>query len=426
MALSTPSAPRGPAAMTLRATTPVATAPAATTFVATRLVATRLVATALGVLLLAGCTDAPEGGAGRAATPVVSSEPGSGTPGGEARVTVETVATGLDVPWALAPLEDGRLVISQRPGTLVVVDPDDGSVTSVVGEGADQLADETRPEGEAGLLGIALAPASDTGHELFLYRTGDDANAVLRGRLDVSDVPTLGPLTSVLDGIPKAANHDGGRLAFGPDGHLYVTTGDAARPDRAQDDASLAGKILRVTTDGAPAPGNPDPGSPVWSLGHRNPQGIGWTPGPDPVMVAAEFGQNTWDELNVIEPGENYGWPEVEGVGDRSGFVDPIVTWSTDEASPSGLAVSDDAVYVASLRGERLWRVAWSDDGGFVVGTPQPLLTGEHGRLRAVAVDATDPTDRTLWVLTNNTDGRGDPAPDDDRLLRVVVDGGAR
>ncbi|WP_425471166.1 PQQ-dependent sugar dehydrogenase [Xylanimonas allomyrinae] len=243
----------------------------------------------------------------------------------------------------------------------------------------------------------------------------------------------------MLGGIAKAANHDGGRLAFGPDGYLYVTTGDAGDRPSAQDRASLNGKILRVTRDGTPAPGNPFDGSPVWSLGHRNVQGLGWDSSGR--MFASEFGQDTWDELNEIVRGGNYGWPEVEGAGQGTpdavpgggpvvvdGFVQPLVVWPTSDASPSGLAVTDEAVYLAALRGQRLWRVPWAPPSASVaataggprtLGEPQALLTGE-GRLRAVVADR----DGSLWVLTNNTDGRGTPGPDDDRLLHVRVAGG--
>jgi glucose/arabinose dehydrogenase len=267
---------------------------------------------------------------------------------------------------------------------------------------------------------------------VFLYRTGERDNAVLRAELDLDSL-ALGGLTTILDGIPKASNHDGGRIAFGPDGYLYVATGDAGNTQNSQDPESLGGKILRITPDGEPAPGNPDAGSPVWSLGHRNVQGLGWDASGR--MFASEFGQNQLDELNVIEPGGNYGWPDVEGPG--NGFepppgvtyTDPVAWWPTSEASPSGIAVTEEAIYLASLRGERLWRVpllglptavAEGESRGF--GEPQALLEGEFGRLRAVHVGQ----DGELYVLTNNTDGRGEPRTEggrlvDDRLLRVTL-----
>jgi glucose/arabinose dehydrogenase len=222
----------------------------------------------------------------------------------------------------------------------------------------------------------------------------------------------LGEPEVILDGIPRANTHDGGRLAFGPDGYLYVTTGDAQRRDAPQDPDALGGKILRLTTDGDPAPGNPW-GTRVWSMGHRNVQGIAWTA--DGTMWASEFGQNTWDELNRIEPGANYGWPLVEGVAGREGLVDPVAQWATSDASPSGIAAAGDTVFVAGLRGERLWQVDTRVDGE--VDDPVEAFAGEYGRLR----DVVAVPDGSLWVLTSNTDGRGSPRPDDDLLLRVEL-----
>lgn len=385
-------------------------------------------AVALLVVALAACTtEAPTMGASpaptsnptpsRGASESASAEP-THTPtpsptavslgAGPVEASARTVVDGLDAPWGLAPLDDGRLLISLRDeARLVVADPDSGATTPVTGPGADQLVAETHPGGEGGLLGVAVDPASG---DVFVYRTGSDDNAVLRGRLVGEG---LGDLSVVIDGIPKASNHDGGRLAFGPDGYLFVTTGDAADTSNSQDLDSLGGKILRVTPDGEPAQGNPDRGSPVWSLGHRNVQGVGWDA--DGRMFASEFGQNTLDEVNLIEPGANYGWPDVEGPGGGdAGFVDPIAWWPTSDASPSGLAVTADAVYVAGLRGERLWRVPFDGEG---FRRPQALLRDEFGRLRTVVANP----DGSLWVLTNNTDGRGTPEDEDDRLLRVTL-----
>ena len=165
----------------------------------------------------------------------------------------------------------------------------------------------------------------------------------------------------VLAGIPNGFVHDGGRLAFGPDGMLYVSTGETGQAPLAQDRDSLAGKILRITPDGDPAPGNPDD-SPVWSWGHRNVQGLAFDD--DDRLWASEFGDSTWDELNRIEKGANYGWPEVEGRGDRDDFTDPQVVWATENASPSGLAYLDGHVWMAALRGQRLWRVDVLDRPG--------------------------------------------------------------
>jgi glucose/arabinose dehydrogenase len=325
--------------------------------------------------------------------------------------SIKDIATGLDVPWGLARLPDGSHLVSLRDEARIVRIAPDGTVTAVPATGPGGRVPGVHPDGEGGLMGLAVAPGDPT--TVYAYLTAADDNRVVRmsytgGR--------LGPLRLVIDGIPKSGVHNGGRLAFGPDGMLYIATGDGSDGGRSQGRRSLAGKILRVTPQGRPAPGNPFPGSPVWTLGHRNVQGLGWDSRGR--MFASEFGQNTWDELNRIEPGRNYGWPDVEGRGTsddvRRGFTNPLVVWRTDEASPSGLAVGDGAVWLAALRGARLWRVPLHGDGS--VGTPQSLLQGQLGRLRSVEVEP----DGSLLLLTSNT-FRGQPRAGDDRLVRVTL-----
>ena len=312
-----------------------------------------------------------------------------------------TVASGLDVPWAIAFLPDGSALVTTRDQAQLL-QVREGGATRNLGR-----VPGVEPGGEGGLLGVAASPDFSTDRSVFLYLTAGNDNRVVRVTFANGRASRPEP---VLTGIPKAGNHNGGRLAFGPDGFLYVTTGDAGVPDRSQDRSSLGGKILRVTKDGRPAPGNPFDGSPVWSYGHRNVQGIAWDS--DGRMFASEFGQNTWDELNLIRPGRNYGWPVVEGRAGQAGFVDPLRQWSTAESSPSGIAVTaDGTVYLAALRGQSLWRVPTRDG---VAGEPVRLLQGEFGRLRDVVVGP----DGRLWVLTNNT-SRGNPRPDDDRLLVI-------
>jgi glucose/arabinose dehydrogenase len=288
-------------------------------------------------------------------------------------------------------------------GSALVTERDTARVLAVQGNTAREVTtvDEARPAGEGGLLGIAVAPAGDW---VYVYYTSAGDNRIARFRPDQPDARS-----TVFTGIPKAGNHNGGRIAFGPDGMLYVGTGDAGQRDAAQDRGQLGGKILRLTPAGAAAPGNPFGDSPVYSYGHRNVQGLAWDAGG--AMFASEFGQNRYDELNRIEPGRNYGWPEAEGVSDDPRFTNPIATWGTAEASPSGIAVGRDGrVWMACLRGERIYTIG-TDGGG-----AQALLRGEHGRLRHVAAAP----DGSMWVLTSNLDGRGEPAAGDDRILRLT------
>lgn len=314
-----------------------------------------------------------------------------------------TVAEGLQAPWGIAFLPDGSALVSERDTARVQRVSPDGVVEPV---GAVPGVD---PGGEGGLLGIALR-LEGTQPQLYAYLTAAQDNRVVR--MDYTGTG-LGAPEVVLEGIPKGRVHNGGRIAFGPDDMLYVATGDSSDTGLAQDPGSLGGKILRVAPDGEPAPGNPSEGSPVWTLGHRNVQGLAFdTSGR---LWASEFGQDTYDELNLIQPGGNYGWPDVEGAAGQPGFVEPVATWSTDEASPSGLAVAGGSVWMAGLRGQRLWQVPLPDG---VAGAPRSLLDGELGRLRDVA----EAPDGSLWVLTNNTDGRGDPREGDDRIVRVGLD----
>lgn len=319
----------------------------------------------------------------------------------------ETLVDGLSVPWSLAFLPDGSALVSLREEARVVRVSPDGEVTDVPYTGPEGTVPGTQPRGEGGLLGLALSPDFETDSLVYAYLTAEDENRVVRMELDGD---RLGEPETVLDGITANSTHNGGRIAFGPDGFLYVATGDAQERDSSQDVEDLNGKILRITPDGEPAPGNPFPGSPVWTLGHRNVQGLGWDA--DGRMYASEFGQNRLDELNLIEAGNNYGWPIVEGGGGEPEFVDPLVTWAPEEASPSGIAVTGDAVYLAALRGQRLWRVPLSDGQ---VGTPEALLQGDFGRLR----DAEIAPDGSMWVITDNA-SRGDAGSD--QIIRLTFD----
>ncbi len=350
------------------------------------------------VVLLAGCGDpvSSPNEQTRTAAPTAASTAVPSTPGTDLRAA--DVATGLEVPWGLVPLADGSILVSER---------DSGAILRVDGSRRETLTTLTdvRPGGEGGLLGLALTPDRS---RLFAYFTAADDNRIAAMSWDGT---RLGEPVVVLSGIPKGTIHNGGRMAIGPDGFLYVGTGETGRRELAQDKNSLGGKILRLSLDGKPAPGNPF-GTAVWSYGHRNVQGLAFDD--QGRLWASEFGQNTWDELNLITAGANYGWPEVEGSGNRPGLTDPVVVWPTDDASPSGLAWWRGALWMASLRGARLWEIPLS---GGKAGTPVEHLTGDFGRLRTVVPTAAADA---LLVSTNNTDGRGAPRPGDDRVLRVT------
>ena len=343
------------------------------------------------IVVLSGCTASPA---------AVESE---------ATTAPTTLADGLDAPWSVVPLLDNE----DAPGALISL-RGDGTVLELTPDGALRevgVVPGVVSGGESGLHGLAVWEEGDT-RWLYAYHGASGDNRVVRMPL-TGDPGTLAfdPAATqvVFSGIPRAGNHNGGRIGFGPDGMLYVTTGDAGRSETAPDPNALGGKILRLTPEGEPASGNPFDNA-VYSLGHRNVQGIAWDD--DGTLWASEFGQNTWDELNRIEPGGDYGWPAHEGMADAEGVIDPVTVWAPSEASPSGIAAIDGVIYVTGLRGERLWVVdPDADPAGWAV------FTGEFGRLRDVAAGP----DGTLWLLTNNTDGRGDPREGDDRLLQVTL-----
>ncbi|MCW2791174.1 MAG: glucose sorbosone dehydrogenase [Nocardioides sp.] len=369
-------------------------------------------AVAVTVLGLAGCTtdDSSAPGTTLTATPAPTettapTAPTDGTAPGEptrAPRVVATIATDLAVPWGLGFLPDGDAIVTERDTRRVLLIHGPDHRVREIG-----TIDAAAPQGEAGLLGVAVSPDFETDHQLFFYVSTAEDNRIVRTTYDAG---RLGEPTVILDDIPNGFIHDGGRLAFGPDGYLYASTGETGDDSLSQDKASLGGKILRITTDGDPAPGNPFGDSPVWSYGHRNVQGLAFDDRGR--LWASEFGHNDFDELNLIEPGDDYGWPIVEGRGGRAGLTDPQVVWDVAVASPSGLAWRDGELWLASLRGARLWRI---DVTGNLATDPKDFFVGEYGRMRTVAVAP----DGRLWVTTSNQDGRGAPVEGDDRILLV-------
>lgn len=388
---------------TTRPTTPSGTRPT------TRRAGAALVAALSAAALLSSCAAPPPS----ATTSPVGTDPGSGATSGASappgRVT--ELATGLDTPWGLTFLPDGSALVSSRDTFEIRrVDPETGD-HHAVGR-VDGVA--TAPD--SGLLGLAASPDVARDRTVYAFVSTASDNRVVALELD----PELTSFTRsrvVLDGIRVGTDrHQGGRLAFDDTGALWITTGDANDPSLASDPDSLNGKILRIRPDGTVPPDNPS-GSPVYSTGHRNVQGI--TFGPDGTVYSSEFGDQEQDEVNVITPGGDYGWPDSEGSLGSAG-TPPLFTFATDEASPSGIAYASGSLWMAGLRGQRLWQLPV--DGGEPAGDPVSHLEGEYGRLRTVQ----SAPDGTLWITTSETDGASwggaSPEEGDDRILRIELD----
>jgi len=352
---------------------------------------------ALSAAGLAACSS--DQSADQPATSAGNRPTSAASPSGTAAGQVTVLASGLEIPWGIAFLPDGDALVTERSSARILRVPAGGGTPTEV-----QQLSEVDGDGEGGLLGIAVPPTYARDQLVYVYYSTADDNRIARMRLGQPPRP-------IVTGIPRSGIHNGGRLAFGPDGYLYAGTGDASARGNSQDRNSLGGKILRMTPDGQPAPGNPF-GTLVWSYGHRNVQGLVFDRAGR--LWASEFGQNRFDEINLIQPGKDYGWPVVEGASDDPRFAAPLVTWPTSDASPSGVTIAGSTLYVAALRGERLWEVPLDGDR---TGTPHAELQGRYGRLRAVQLAP----DGSLWILTSNRDGRGDPVGEDDRILRLTV-----
>ena len=343
------------------------------------------------VLLVSGCTedanDAPTGSITGTGTGK-GTEIGTGTGNATPPEVVGRLDLQLDIPWAAVFLPKGTAIISERDSARLK-SVRDGRATTI------GQVPGVAPGGEGGLLGLALSPGFEADSYLYLYFTSAQDNRIARlklteqpdGSLDLSD-PEV-----VFSGIPKASTHNGGRIRFGPDGFLYVGTGDSQRREQPQDPNALGGKILRLTPEGDPAPGNPF-GNAVYSLGHRNVQGLAWDSAGR--LWASEFGPDVNDELNLIKPGANYGWPAVTGAPHREEYRDAKVVWpSTADSSPSGLEIVGSTAYLGALRGQRLWTVSLS---GEEASAPVAYFTREYGRIR----DVVRTPDGGFLLLTNN------------------------
>jgi len=334
--------------------------------------------------------------------------PTSPTPTTSARI--QTIAEGLEIPWDIAFLPGGDLLVSERPGRVIRVGKD-GAKTPISYES------DVRHRGEGGLLGLTLHPGFKRNGFVYLYTSTpagtQTVNRVERYRLDGN---ALIERKNIIEGIPGATYHDGGRMEFGPDGFLYITTGDATRPKIAQDKDSLGGKILRVRDDGSPAPGNPF-GTAIFSYGHRNPQGLAWDRagnlwetehGP-----TGEQGLCCRDELNLIEAGGNYGWPTITGSEKREGMNAPaLISGTADTWAPASLVYLNGSLFFGGLKGEALYEAVLD---GERVGQFKTHLKGEYGRIRTVRLGP----DGLLYITTSNRDGRGSPSAGDDKIIRI-------
>lgn len=312
-----------------------------------------------------------------------------------------TIATGLHVPWGIAFLPNHDALVSERTTGRILRISHKGGKPKV----AMKVPGVDVDAGEGGLLGIAVSPSYRKDKLVYAYFTSGSDNRIVRFKLG-------GKVHKVLTGIKRGFIHNGGRIAFGPDHKLYAGVGETGDRPLAQDRGSLNGKILRMNPNGSVPKGNPFKGSLVWSYGHRNVQGLAWDK--KRRLWEAELGQDTFDEVNLIRKGHNYGWPNVEGKGSTQGgkYTNPKVTWPTSEASPSGDAIRRGYLYVAALRGERLWRIKLN---GTRTGKPKALLNGTYGRIRTVVRTPSG----HLWIATSNRDGRGEVHKGDDRIVQL-------
>jgi len=320
----------------------------------------------------------------------------------------EVVASGLAVPWGLGYLPDGSaLVVERDSARLLQLRP--GQSPQVIGTIPGVV-----PGGEGGLLGLAVSPTYASDQWVYAYFTAASDNRIVRFRLNALSTQQV-----LVSGLAKATIHNGGRIAFGPDGMLYAGVGDAGTTSNAQNLNSRNGKILRMTPTGGVPAGNPFANSLVYSYGHRNVQGLAWDA--KKRMYASDSGQPKNGELNVIVKGKNYGWAKADGPSTDATLANPLYSWPIADSYCSGVAVADQSVATACLLGKRVWLLNVTDNGT-VLGTPQALLTGEYGRLRGLVAAP----DGSLWASTSNQEDAGDPGPDDDRILRIVFsDGGA-
>ncbi len=314
-----------------------------------------------------------------------------------------SILKNMDILWALDFLPDGSLIFTERGGKVFIFNQYKDTAPKMLAEFSDVVS-----VGEGGLLGIAVHPRFAENNFIYLYHTygknGELFNRVIRMK-KLGDA--LVEKKIIIDVIPGAEVHNGGRIKFGPDGMLYITTGDAAFPAHAQDIGSLAGKILRVNDDGTIPERNPFPNSAVYSYGHRNPQGLAWDS--EGNLWATEHGSSAGDEVNLIFSGKNYGWPTIRGMGKNTGMESPVIESGSSTWAPSGAAFFDDSFFFTGLRGQALYEFDVD------MGTIKTHFKGQFGRVR----DVVRGPDNFLYLLTSTRDGRGIPMKGDDQIIRI-------
>ncbi len=321
--------------------------------------------------------------------------------------TLSLVAKNLEVAWSMVFLPDGTMLVTERPGRVRLLDKNGNLQTEPVA-----VVDEVEAINEGGLLRIEVDPEFETNKYVYLHYTYDAESTLNRVVRFTYENNSLTNAKTILDEIPGAAIPNGGRIKFGPDGFLYIATGDSANPSFAQDKNSLAGKVLRVTREGGVVKDSPF-NNLVYSYGHRNPQGLAWDEKGN--LWVTEHGQIATDELNYIEIGKNYGWPDIVGDQAKDGMESPAVHSGDKNWAPSGAVFYRGSVFFAGLRGQSLYEAVLD---GTKVKEVKQHLAGKVGRIRDVVVGP----DNFLYISTSNRDGRNEPVSDDDRVLRVNVD----
>lgn len=318
---------------------------------------------------------------------------------------ISIIAQNLEIPWEIIILPNGDILTTERPGRLIKISPKTQVISEIQG---------VRHVGEGGLLGMALHPDFENNNYIYLYYTTQENNLTNKVSRFVLSENSLSQETVIIDNIPASQNHDGGRIAFGPDGMLYITTGDSSQASLAQDTKSLAGKILRINNDGSIPDDNPF-GNEIYSYGHRNPQGLAWDN--EGRLWATEHGpsgtQSGYDEINLIVKGGNFGWPEITGDQQKEDLISPVIqSGSTETWAPAGIVFLNNSLFFTGLRGQTLYKAEIISEGQLNL---ERFISSEYGRLRAITKD----DNGNLYLSTSNLDGRGSPKANDDKILKI-------